>query len=742
MYYKLIAITEITNTENQPGYKGSGEIFKSLKTKYAVIGGLIGVVGGFLSSSIGTLMSHGTAHVQADITDFKHQSGLLITGALGYVFGRIWGGNEMQRQADNLELMQSEIRHREFIEKAVVGIYQISKDGQFLMVNKKLEEILGYNSEEFLSDNIKATDLYVSPEDRNLLLAEIEETGFLKDRIFQFKRKGGQLIWIKINAREINDHKGNMILECFLEDITEHKRLEDKLKASLADIRNFVDNAVVAIFTTNSEGKFTAANKKTSELTGYTIEELLSKEFNIRDMYKHPEERVDIIKELKETGVLNDKTIEFTKKNGESFWLRTHVKVRINKEGTKLFDSVMEDVTESKLIDKLFFEKEAEHKASEQINELAGGLAHDFNNLLAQIQGFANLLKDDLEGQESLLEDLNVIINASKEATALVKKIKSISKSVESRDSMIVKVNQSIKEIEPKLKKVLGNKIGLKITLSKDDLKIKSGMHHLRDILNNIVINAMESIQTKESHDAQINIITSQVVINNSSKNQYGLNNGEYVYLKISDTGPGMSKDVLKNIFTPYFSTKKRTVAKGMGFGLTQVKKWTEMYGGEIRVDSNATVRMFFPLIKEDIKTEIGLSETPKLARELKNGIPQGRGETILVVDDESSLREIASAFLKKNKFKTLIASNGQEALKIYEENKSKIAMILLDIQMPVMDGLECLKKLLIIDPKVKVVIATGNAGVTQVNNAKNVLNKPYQKEDLWKTACDVIDKE
>lgn len=256
-------------------------------------------------------------------------------------------------------------------------------------------------------------------------------------------------------------------------------------------------------------------------------------------------------------------------------------------------------------------------------------------------------------------------------------------------------------------------------------------------ILMNLAMNAKDAI-----HDGgKLTIETANVFLDEEFARTYlGGKPGEYVVLSVSDTGHGMNKETLDHIFEPFYTTKE--VGKGTGLGLAMVYGIVQQHGGQVRCYSEPGLGTTFKIYLPALVAERGILETPT-----HEAMPRGGTETILLVDDEEFVQDLGKRILERSGYTVLISANGKEALDLYKKERDKISLVILDLIMPEMGGKQCLEELLKIEPKARVLIASGFAANRQTKEAmetgaRGFVGKPYNLKEMLQTVRKVLDSE
>ncbi len=355
------------------------------------------------------------------------------------------------------------------------------------------------------------------------------------------------------------------------------------------------------------------------------------------------------------------------------------------------------------------------------IGQLAGGIAHDFNNMLSGIIGAAELLRSKVLPEDQKL--VKIITEASGRTAELIQKLLAFSRK-ESVAFAPVNIHNVIMNTCEILKRSLNKRINLETRLSAESAIVEGDWSQLQNSLLNIGINGGHAM----TDGGTLTFATANILIDESFNDKEALNLqlGQYLLIEIKDTGCGIAKQHLKNIFEPFFTTKKQS--EGTGLGLAAVYGAVQQHNGLITVCSEegegTSFFIYLPLVEAE--------ERQVLERET---LQTGEG-CVLIVDDESVVRETAKMMLEKLGYTTLKAVDGKQALEMYQQHREEIDMVLLDMVMPVMDGTECFYKLKEINPKIKVVISSGfvrDADLSTLleDGLIDFIRKPFSIEQL-----------
>jgi two-component system, cell cycle sensor histidine kinase and response regulator CckA len=370
----------------------------------------------------------------------------------------------------------------------------------------------------------------------------------------------------------------------------------------------------------------------------------------------------------------------------------------------------------------------------EAVGTLAGGVAHDFNNILTIVLGYAELLIAKTDKKAPDYADLQEIAQAARNGADLVKRLLAFGRKAESKPRPI-NLNHRVEQLQKVLSRTLPKTIGIQLNLAKDLRTINADPTQMDQILMNLAVNARYAMPD----EGQLTIETANVTLDDEyCRFHMGANPGEYVLLAVSDTGHGMDRETLKHIFEPFFTTKDP--GQGTGLGLAMVYGIVKQHGGCINCHSEpskgTTFKIYFPAAVSPEQAQAIETKSP----------PRGGFETILIVDDEKPVRDLGVRILTNAGYKVFTASNGKEALELYQSRSREISLVLLDLVMPEMGGKQCLQDLLRWDPCAKVVIATGYSpgGATKeilASTAMGYIEKPYDVRQVLEVVRSVLDK-
>jgi two-component system cell cycle sensor histidine kinase/response regulator CckA len=490
------------------------------------------------------------------------------------------------------------------------------------------------------------------------------------------------------------------------------ERAEEDLVASSANYRLLFDSNPRPMWVYDTENlTFLAVNDAALEKYGYSREQFL--EMTIKHL-RPPE----------------DQTLEHTRSLRHQKKDRSIIDVEVASHevvfaGRHARLEVATDITEKRKIEAQLLRTQR----MESIGTLAGGIAHDLNNVLAPIVLGIQVLKDKFM-DESSRQMIDTMERNARRGTNIVRQVLTFARGLEG-EKVLIQPKHSLVNIENMLRQTLPKSVSVQLEIRQRLWVIVGDPTQVDQVLLNLCVNARDAMP----EGGKLTIRADNVVLDEShARLNLQARAGAYVVIEVADTGHGMPPHIMEKIFDPFFTTKE--VGKGTGLGLSTVQAILKSHGGFVNVYSElgkgTSFKVFFPA-----KESAEILELVAHQAEL----PAGNGELILVVDDEAAIREIAQITLESYNYRVLTAKDGIEAVAFYAEHSKEITAVLLDMMMPVMDGVATIRALEAIDPNVRVIAASGLVDATHTTNrvVRAVLAKPYTAEKLLKTLSGVL---
>jgi two-component system cell cycle sensor histidine kinase/response regulator CckA len=545
----------------------------------------------------------------------------------------------------------------------------------------------------------------------------------LKDRgeLGQLALKFNEMT-VKLNyyyrQKELLHKKLHKYSESLEKNVKERTRQLEQIQNEVVQIFHQIP---IGLLTVNKHGSIQWYNEEL--LNVFDIENKTAlKGLNINK--KDPFNQDTFLQKIKEVINEDKKTVfqfSYNLSNGERRILDVHAQPLANQsknDSGMIF--IVKDITQETELKKQINRAQR----LESMGILAGGMAHDFNNALGIILPNAQMLRLKLKNQKNLLHYVDTIEKATDQAAVLTKQILSFSRGYEKGKPEIFNLGNLINEFTAMLGRVVSRKITIKKELQDKPWNIEADKTQIEQVLMNLSMNAVDAMPKGGELTYRVSNFE---LLPNKEIFYPDMKKAEYLKLEIIDTGTGIPSQVLDKIFDPFFSSKEE--GKGTGLGLSIVYGIVQSCGGVIDVNSE---------INKGTHFSIFLPATSQKETSMENetySIPVGEGK-ILLVDDESMLRETVSHMLESMKFKVTLVNDGKEAVGTYQKKSNEIDLIIMDIQMPEMDGIEAASLIWEKNPDAKIIFSSGYADPARLEElrhkgVKEVLRKPYKMKDL-----------
>ena len=670
--------------------------------------------------------------VEVSLTPLGTEEGVYVTAAIRDI-------SERKRAEGQIHELSLELQAKEqlqlLLDSTAEAIYTIDLNGACTLCNAACLRLLGYGHEsELLGKDMHTTMHHTRPDGRPYPVAECV--------IYQALRDGkrahvtDEVLWradgtsfpaeywshpVKHDERIVGS-----VVTFF--DITERKRAEEQLRRSESRYRSMIESAPYGVFRVDQNGRIAMANSALAAMLGYQAPDEVLGLKTSADVYLSPTEQQRA----------RDYASEHPKVGYETKWKRKGgemITVRLG--GRRLpddddlpggFEVFAEDITEQRSL-----QKQLEHaQKMEAVGRLAGGVAHDFNNLLMIISGYAQLLDESSADPKKVVEYATRIQDASSKAATVTRQLLAYSRKqvLEPTD---LDLSYLVNDLAKMLPRLLGEDVETVLELDPQVGTVQADRGQIEQVIMNLAVNARDAMP----RGGRLTIATSNVALDASYYQGVVVPPGQYVLLAVSDTGTGMDAETQAHIFEPFFTTKE--AGKGTGLGLATVYGIVKQSHGFIWVysepDKGSVFKIYLPRVDAAADSDESLPPVQ---------VPSGGTETILLVEDEAVLRNVCRMYLESKGYTVLEAGNAKEAMKICQSDDRPIHVLVTDIVMPGLGGLELAKSALELRPALSVVLVSGYTdrplGREAISFAK-FLQKPFSFDALARTVRSQLDK-
>jgi len=635
---------------------------------------------------------------------------------------------ELARAIRHLESEATERRRKEedllrlaaIVECSEDAIIAADLDGKITDWNAGAEKMFGYSRAEAAGMPVS---IIAPPERRHEpleILAKIRKGAGVMNQETVRMKQDGKPVHISLTVSPIRSRAGRLTGSAAIaRDITERIEMEAALRRSEANFRSVIENSPYGALRTLPEGRILLANPAVVRMLGYGSESDLLRLNMATDIYRNQADRARVIEQSRTAQYLKDIEVEWKHKSGSSIMVRFSSHVVKNHAGEiDHFDLMVQDITKQRNLE----DQLRQAQKMEAIGRLAGGVAHDFNNLLGVIIGYSELALDQMGPASLVRGQVEQIRKAGERATALTRQLLAFSRQ-QVLDTKTLNLNAIISDMAQMLHRLIGEDIELQTKLESELYAMRGDQGQIEQVIMNLAVNARDAMP----QGGKLMIETRNVTVDEDElQRRTPMVPGDYILLTISDTGVGMDAETQAHIFEPFFTTKAQ--GKGTGLGLATVYGVVKQSGGYIWVYSEpgvgATFKLYLPRVLEGTQT----NHTPDF------GDSHQGSETVLVVEDEVSLRTFTCTLLQNSGYTALQAGDGDEALALAGQYKRPIHLLLTDMIMPGMNGPTMAAKLTSLHPEAKVLYMSGYTGFVSrglVDPHAVLVSKPFTREEL-----------
>jgi two-component system cell cycle sensor histidine kinase/response regulator CckA len=591
---------------------------------------------------------------------------------------------------------------------------------RFVSVNDAAMRTYGFSREEFLG----MTVLDIRPhEGKPTLLDQGDHLhpGLNGVGIWHHQKKDGSLLYVEARGFAFERDGGHYEL-VLANDVTERKLMEEALRQSQASLQLLVDNAPFGIIRSSlKEDRFESLNPAMLKiLGGYSLDKALRLKLSTQ-LYPDPRDRSRLMEVLRQDARVQGYELSLVRRDGSTVPVRiSGLLARDSRTYKESFAGYIEDMTQQSALE----QQVRQVQKLEAVARLAGGVAHDFNNILVVIKLSTELMLAQTTLDNPLSKSLLQVSNAADRAAALTRQMLALGRQ-QIMQVRVINVNSVVTETSHMLRRIIGEDIRLVTNLCDTLENSRLDPNQVGQVVLNLAINARDAMP----EGGVLHLETANVDLDNAYAQEHPpVQPGRYVMLAVSDTGTGIDKSILPRIFDPFFTTKE--VGKGTGLGLSIVYGIVKQSGGYVWVYSEpahgTTFKLYFPAIAAPL-------ENPLVCNDAYS---EPSGQTILIVEDETTIRGNVRECLQQLGYHVVEAENGEAALQVCEQLQGKIDLVLSDLVMPGMGGYELAGRLAQRHPAVRMLFMSG---YTEDSAARRdillqgsaFLQKPFSVADL-----------
>ncbi len=611
------------------------------------------------------------------------------------------------------------------------AVILVESTGKVAYANPHASELLGYPEDELRGMPV---DLLV-PEtlrsvhhgNRESYLEAPRTRPMGLGRDLHARRKDGHLVPVEIGLSSFLS-AGERYVVAVMADITARKQMEADLRSTTADLQALIEASPLATVVLDLEGRVLLWNPAAAYIFGWTAEEVIGKKLPHVPEAELPAMQ-EVLAGVARGNVIGGMHLRRKRKDGHPLQIELFAAPQRDHDGRVVgLIEQMADVTARQHMEEALLQAQK----MESIGRLAGGIAHDFNNMLTAVSGFAQLLLMDLDEDSPQHASAEAIRTAADQAAALTQQLLAFSRRQMLRP-VVLDPDEVVASMEPMLRRLIGENIDLKFDLRAAPGRLRADPVQVEQIILNLVLNSRDAMPD----GGHLAIETAEAAFDDSYVSEhFAVSPGRYVMIAVSDTGIGMDRETRAHIFEPFFTTK--AAGKGTGLGLATTYGIVRQSGGHIWLYSEpgegTTFKTYFPLIEEEIA-----------ARELAEPPASGGTETILLVEDEPGVRELARLLLERRGYELLVAADPLEALAIAERHDAPIDLLVSDVIMPVLSGPELARRVRELRPGMRTLFLSGYTeelvgAKGGLNEMDGFLSKPFTPDALARKVRDLVD--
>jgi PAS domain S-box-containing protein len=629
-------------------------------------------------------------------------------------------------------LQESEKRYRRLFESAKDGILILdAMTGRVDDVNPFLLKLLGYPFKEIFGKYIWELGVFKDIAASKDAFRTLQDNEYIRYEDLPLETHDGRPVSVEFvsNVYLVDQNK---VIQCNIRDITERKQADAERKRLMAAIEQ--SNEIIVM--TDAKGNIQFVNPAFERTTGYCRKEAMGQNPRILNSGNQDDLFYSNIWDIISSGGTWEGRMVNKRKDGTLYTEESTISPVLDTRGRIVnYVAVKRDITKH-----LRLEAQFQHaQKMESVGLLAGGVAHDYNNMLSVIIGYAELAMKKLTPDQPIYDDLEKIYEAGMHSTDITRQLMAFA-----RKQIIIPVvfdlNTNVASMLNMLRRLIGENINLRWHASAEPCQVKMDPGQIDQILANLCVNARDAIRDSIADTGTITIETGHVVVDEAYCEEHtGFVPGEYVKVFVTDDGCGMTKEILDQIFEPFFTSKG--IGKGTGLGLSTVYGIVKQNNGFIYVESEPGIGTTFKIYLQRY-----LGQTSRVQADIAVELPLSKGETLLLVEDEPMLLNMQKLILEKLGYHVLAADLPSKALALTDQYTEDINLVITDVVMPEMSGLALADRLKFLYPDMKILFMSGYTADSFVHGNEpdktvNFIQKPFSINDLAVKVRGVLDK-
>ncbi len=642
-----------------------------------------------------------------------------------------------QKLATDNALIESEAKYRFLVENSSDITYKLDIEGIITFIGPQIRRY-GFEPEEVQGQSVEIFIYQADVEQVKEILRKSIKSEISTVALFRITDKMNKIFWLETSGSVIKGEDGRLMgFSGTLRDVTQRLQAEKELSDTKALLMTAIDQFPAGILVADApDCRIRHCNSELLSLRGNTTDELLNIPFPLHserwqfyntDGTPADPARLPLTRAILQGEKVSNAELTIMRSGKEKRILLTNAAPVRNSEGMIIAGIAMfTDITDVKRME----EQLRQSQKMEVMGQLISGIAHDFNNMLGGILGSAEILALKLRGNPDLKSYIDMIQKGAISAAELTKNLLAYARKGKI-SSTAIDIHESLREAIALLGRTIDKRIEIRLVLKATDALITGDPALLVNAFLNLGLNARDAMPT----GGILTFATTNINIDESyCQSHPNMNPGLFIEVNVSDTGTGMTTDICEKIFEPFFTTKE--FGRGTGLGLAAVQGTVQEHGGSINVYSEpgkgSTFRILFPAERN----------TGAASAAIEEDLVRGTG-CILLIDDEILIRNIVHSQLTELGYDVLLAENGEQGIEIFRREQEKISLVMIDLIMPKISGQETMKRLLAIDPGVKILLQSGfnySEGMDElIKTGAAFIQKPFPISTLGRIIGQII---